>query len=251
MPSTRAFAALGGFVVIGLVLTLALAQPWQPAPAFEPPDPPDDRSNESLREYALAYERALLDFRLRTDPDVTKYGFGEPTAPKRTAVTRRTTDGVYVRVQRPYWAETRGGHGDDLSRATYFVRGEAVWRVADSPTRSPDVSTYRGPGGSALNRPVDVRVLHFGTVERSVALDVTYRGDESEAVWTDRSVAVPANGTVTIRGALARTGAYEITVAVGGRTVTREFVVSSNRTGDVVVYVGPGDRLVVRRGTGW
>lgn len=106
------------------------------APPREYPDPPDDLTNETAKETALAYEEVYVYQRLR-DRGLAHWevpGWDTPTA----EVLAWENGGVYVRVDMPY----SGGRepenaGDARTRAQYFVSNDTIRRVNGSEVHLP------------------------------------------------------------------------------------------------------------------
>jgi len=94
---------------------------------FEPyPGPPDRLTDESATAAAVQHERAYVDRRRGTDPDVQSYTVGPTVASRETTVVARNDTGVYVRVKQPVGYSTRSADGDGRTNTTDLVNESTV-----------------------------------------------------------------------------------------------------------------------------
>ncbi|WP_232686367.1 hypothetical protein [Halobacterium zhouii] len=95
------------------------------------PDPPDDLTNETAKQVAVAYEEARLQNQLRNESEITYFELGY-VKPVNVTVLNRSDGGLYVAVDGAYSYGTPEKSADGVPvRSLYYVNEATIRHVVE------------------------------------------------------------------------------------------------------------------------
>lgn len=117
-------------LVAPFLFTGCLSQFTSPdVPPREYPDPPDSLDGTAAKEAALDYEAAYVHNQLRNEMGVRDFEVPGGPSSQRATIVNKTSQGMYVEIQVPYYYSKGQAEVDGVSKATYLVNTSEIRRV--------------------------------------------------------------------------------------------------------------------------